>query len=165
MAGDSPASMSIQVAGTQAEYRQGTGGFEKGARIVIPRKCKVDVDTGCWIWTGNIDGAGYPTIRLHGHEVGVHRLMYKLFRGRIPRHHYVCHSCDTPACVNPDHLFTGTSRDNQIDRFKKVPGHPTRKRLSKEVITAIKESDERTGLIAERFNVSARHVRHLRSIP
>lgn len=77
---------------------------------------------GCWFWKGNADRDGYGLF--HGEYGGqihnrAHRFSYALHKGKIPTLLYVCHSCDTPRCVNPDHLFLGTSRDNSDDKYTK----------------------------------------------
>ena len=77
-------------------------------------------NTGCWLWIGASDdrpGKGYGFIRFRGRKNwSAHRVSYTLFRGEIPEGMHVCHSCDTPACVNPDHLWLGTNQDNQLDK-------------------------------------------------
>ena len=77
-------------------------------------------ESGCWIWTGGWTTEGYGAVRRDGRWVmSAHKLFYSAFKGDIPPGMLVCHSCDTPACVNPDHLFLGTDSDNQLDRHRK----------------------------------------------
>lgn len=76
--------------------------------------------SGCWLWTGAHNEEGYGTFALDGYKVlRAHRVSWILHRGPIPNGLCVCHHCDTPACVNPGHLFLGTKRDNARDRDAK----------------------------------------------
>lgn len=69
----------------------------------------------CWLWGGAKKGRGYGHIRLGGHWFTVHRVSYEIAFGPIPPRMRVLHRCDTPACVNPGHLFLGTAKDNTDD--------------------------------------------------
>ena len=78
----------------------------------------------CWIWTGATNHWGYGMINLggrHGRVERAHRLSWQMHRGPIPSGLFVCHSCDNPACIRPDHLFIGTALDNNRDMHRK--GH------------------------------------------
>lgn len=85
---------------------------EKIARHMI----KTDA---CWIWTGPHNGAGYGRIWHQGRKIYVHRAIYESAYGPIPPSVEVCHSCDNPFCVRPDHLFMGTHQENMSDMVAK----------------------------------------------
>lgn len=83
-------------------------------------KVKVDEKSGCWLWQAakNADGYGHFGVASSTPRKA-HRVSYALFVGEIPAGMQVCHSCDTPSCVNPAHLFVGTAQDNMDDRGSK----------------------------------------------
>ena len=83
-------------------------------------KSMVDIKPdGCWKWNGSINAMGYARIRINKKYLGVNRLSYSVFKGDIPGGIFVCHSCDHPYCVNPEHLFLGTQTDNMRDCRRK----------------------------------------------
>lgn len=74
------------------------------------------MSNGCWIWNGCKDKAGYGYSSYNWKTIKAHRLSYKFFKGEIGKGMNVCHSCDNPSCVNPDHLWLGTTKQNLKDR-------------------------------------------------
>lgn len=76
----------------------------------------------CWIWTGIITIWGYGRIKSGGKMHAAHRVAWVLAYGDIPDGLFVCHKCDNPACVRPEHLFVGTVLDNTRDREAKGRG-------------------------------------------
>jgi hypothetical protein len=85
------------------------------------------LDNGCWIWTGSKTQKGYGHIMTTSNprkHYRAHRVMWELKKGQIQEGALVCHKCDNPACVNPDHLVLGTNKDNMDDKQRKGRGTP-----------------------------------------
>jgi hypothetical protein len=78
---------------------------------------KSDVD-GCWVWVGN-KIKGYGRVVVKGRRYKAHILSYELHSGPVSSGLVVCHTCDNPACVRPDHLWLGTHTQNIADRHAK----------------------------------------------
>ena len=96
--------------------------FKKGDNAVpleIRFWNKVEKTNTCWIWTGSKNNMGYPRININGRVELAHRVSYRIIKGTIPEGLRVLHKCDTPLCVNPNHLFLGTQKDNMTDMSKK----------------------------------------------
>jgi hypothetical protein len=89
-------------------------------------------ENDCWIWTGLKSKKGYGSISLIGKKMmRAHRLSWELYNKReIPYWLLACHVCDNPSCVNPNHIFIGTHKDNARDSMKKGRFFATRKQPS-----------------------------------
>ncbi len=73
----------------------------------------------CWEWTAFKNKDGYGYFKFQKKTERAHRISWKLINGFIPKGLLVCHKCDNPGCVNPDHLFLGTNKDNKLDCVSK----------------------------------------------
>jgi len=75
--------------------------------------------SGCVLWLGGVLNHGHGYLRFQGRKVLAHRLAWSGAHGAIPQGLEICHSCDVPSCINPQHLFCGTHKDNMDDRDRK----------------------------------------------
>lgn len=85
----------------------------------------------CLLWEGPRGKDGYGLVKHNGKLRRVHRYCYELAIGSIPSGMYVCHKCDVPLCINPEHLFIGTARDNARDAVIKRRLHNSKKDVCK----------------------------------
>ncbi len=121
-------------------------------------------ETGCWVWEGAKRAFGYGVMKIGGRAGALfftHRLSYALFVGPIPPGMLICHKCDNPPCLNPDHLFLGSASDNMRDMFNKgrwSSGKATK--LLKAQVLEIRalEGIVPARIIAERYGLARRSV-------
>ena len=84
-------------------------------------KVNKEADNGCWEWTASKDNRGYGLFYPGNKKTLAHRYSAAL-AGMPIENQCVCHKCDNPKCVNPDHFFLGTREDNNKDRARKLRG-------------------------------------------
>lgn len=76
-------------------------------------------NSGCWLWNATINNAGYGMVKRNNKISLAHRASYELYCEEISDGMIVCHKCDNRSCVNPDHLFLGSYKDNTRDMIEK----------------------------------------------
>lgn len=123
-----------------------------------------DTNGGCWLWAKGINKAGYGRLCRDGGVHLAHRESFSTFVGD-PGGLLVCHKCDTPACVNPSHLFAGTSADNGGDMSRKGratknlklkgSGHGNSKLTEPKVLEIRARAKEPFADLAKEFGVSS----------
>lgn len=109
-------------------------------------------ENGCWLWNAARRTTGYGVFSFNGKAVTASRVSYILYHGVDPGELFVCHTCDNPGCVNPEHLFLGTNLDNVKDRISK--GRPAGRysSLTEERVTEIQK------FIYDHQNLSLREI-------
>jgi hypothetical protein len=123
---------------------------------------KVEKTGGCWLWVGYRNASGYGQLRGDARAVLAHRASWEMANGPIPDGLHVLHHCDTPACVNPAHLYLGDDAANHVDMV--VRGRSTRRernpqaRLTQAQVDAIRAAWAQGGItqtaLGRRFGVS-----------
>jgi hypothetical protein len=114
--------------------------------------------SSCWIWTGMRDKDGYGRVSLRPKNLLMHRWMWEQANNRgVPLGQQVCHHCDNPSCVNPAHLFLGTSQDNKTDSVTKgraVKGERTASaKLTPEAVALIRATKGALKPLAARLGI------------
>lgn len=132
---------------------------------------RVHKSDGCWLWSGPVNKQGYGFIGIEGnHNQGVHRVAYLLEVGPIGDGLCVCHKCDVPNCVNPQHLFLGTNADNVADRerkgrrlYRKLGAQNGRAKLSDDQVRAIYADARKQWDIARAYAISQATVHRIKA--
>lgn len=123
-------------------------------------------NSGCWLWTGPVGGGGYGSFWMNGRQYLAHRASYEMFVRKPHSGNAVCHRCDVPLCVNPAHLFEGSSADNSADMVAKnrqsKGEQRANSRVNPAVVRAIRASSLPDTEWATRLGVTKGTINHIR---
>ena len=134
---------------------------------------KVKKSPTCWLWTGcQACTTKYGLVqrrRMSRRPLLAHRYAWYLVHGEFPPNGlFVCHHCDVPLCVRPDHLFIGTHLDNQRDKLRKRRNRAPKgvkhgmAKLTEAQVLRIRASRETTRQLAKRYPVNTETIRRIR---
>ena len=122
----------------------------------------VDKQEDCWIWIGHKNNNGYGIFGFKYKNSSIaSRVSYELFKGPIEESKFICHTCDNPSCVNPDHLWAGTHVENMMDMTEK--GRQSSKLTNVEVfkIRKLHEEGYSNSKLMELFNTSSCQISNI----
>jgi len=122
----------------------------------------------CWEWQGSKSFDGYGRLSVSGKTIASHRISWVISNGKIPKDLCVLHRCDNPGCVNPNHLFLGTRKDNVYDAMRKnrranVQGENAgNSKLTEKDVISIREEYRAGGIsqnqLARKYNVTQANI-------
>jgi len=127
----------------------------------------------CWIWTASCDKDGYPFFHMNNKMIKGHRFSYLIHNQDTVTDFdslYICHTCDNPPCVNPNHLYLGTHQINMNDRGLKNRTHHHigsangRSKLNDDIVRQIRLDlqTETVACVAKRYNVGATTIMNVK---
>lgn len=132
------------------------------------RKYIPEPNSGCWLWIGNLFvSGGYGDFKDNGKRVRAHVYSYKIHKGKIPVGKFILHTCDMPCCVNPDHLYAGTPKQNTDDcirrnRFPSGVKHGMAK-LTEDQVRAIRADTRLHRIIAAEYNLERASIGQIKN--
>ncbi len=150
----------------KAAKRCSTLNLVQNRKQYILDNIELNKKTLCWDWIGTLWNNGYARTGVKGCNGRAYRLAYQEFVGKIKKGMLICHACDNPKCVNPDHLFQGTAQENMTDMVQKgrsLKGERHHKaKLNLEEVKEIRSrSNEPRVKLAKEFNVSDCTIRDI----
>jgi HNH endonuclease len=129
--------------------------LERFEAFVVP-----EPNSGCHLWIGTRTGQGYGSLRVDGKMRRSHRIAWQMAHGPVPGGLQVLHQCDTPICVNVQHLFLGTIQKNVQDMIAKGRRRGRGRPLTLATVQAIREEQGTAPqrVVAQRFGISQSHI-------
>jgi HNH endonuclease len=124
---------------------------------LIESKSVPEPNSGCWLWLGF--GSPYGRLRVDGKTRRAHRVSFEAFNGPIPHGMAVCHTCDTPPCVNPSHLFVASQRHNIDDCVNKGRIYT---KYPSELIEEILASSLSSRSLSDKIGIGDSYIRQIR---
>ena len=132
----------------------------------IEKNSQPITEIGCWVWMGAVTNAGYGLCHNGKKTASAHRVAYEAFVGKIPSGMIIAHTCDNPLCVNPNHLWLATHKENSQDMVNKKRSANGEKcgksKLTDEQIKFIRKSDLSHRKLGEMFNVSHANIGYVK---
>lgn len=137
--------------------------YNISAQSIISRFYRkfIMVHSECWEWTASLKrGTGYGQFDIGGYTESAHRASWIIHNGDIPKEMQVLHHCDNRLCVNPNHLFLGTQKDNMIDMITKFREKPRKILTNGEIlnIRAAYRNGMLQRIIGEKYKVSRQTI-------
>jgi hypothetical protein len=127
---------------------------------------KVNQIEGCWLWTAGVKNNGYGGFRLNNQTINAHRAAWLMVNGEIPKGLLVLHRCDNKLCVNPDHLYLGTHRDNMRDAVERLCMNQGKKNgnstLTEAIVLKIRKAHGSCRKLANLFGIAPQTVNNIK---
>lgn len=123
-------------------------------------KSKINIDeNGCWIWNGYRRKNGYGVLTFKNKRYSSHRFSYQTFKGEIKKGMYICHKCNVPFCVNPDHLYQDSQKGNLKYSIDCGNMHYNRIISDEDIRKIRKLYGKHDGIyLSKKFNISKQHI-------
>jgi HNH endonuclease len=134
--------------------------------VTVLTNTRIDAQSGCWFWLGCKDKDGYGQVRFQQKQCRTHRFVYEFLYGTLPQGTVVCHRCDQPSCINPEHLFSGTIGDNVRDMVSKNRnvGNTKLSKEQRQEILNLRLSGVPQNVLAKQFNVTRTTIQEITNI-
>lgn len=126
------------------------------------QKVNIGSEDSCWEWKAAKTDRGYGSFWLNGSNHRAHRISYILAYGKFDINLCVCHKCDNPGCVNPNHLFLGTESDNNKDRANKGRSVGKRK-INEQQVKEIRQSNEHYKVLMKKYGLGKSMIYYIKS--